>query len=225
MADPRGPDAAPGNVAVKLHSRKAERAAFAQHIQHAIPAAGLLAAAWQSLTAGAHGLELALAVAEIATSALLIGGILRSARTLRAHDDGHAPHVHRIDWLDIFAAGVLFTEAAEHWHLTHHVKGPTVLLAFVTLAIGLTHGRMRSLVGRRRALELTADHLFVPGKPFRSIKARWRDIHQITLTEHEAEILLRSGRRRRIDLRDLRNAAEVREALTTAQRRLAPGAW
>ena len=222
MAHEPGVAAATGDVAVRMHSRKAERAVFAQHIQHAIPTAGLLAAAWQSLSAGAHGFELALAIAEIATSALLIGGILRSARSLRSDGHGHAPHVHRVDWLDIVAAAVLFTEAAEHWHLTHRVAGPMILTGVATLLLGLTHGRMRSIVGRRRALELTADHLYVPGKPFRGIKARWADVQHITLTDDEAEILLRSGRRRRINLKDLKNAAEVRAVLTNAQLRLEP---
>ena len=224
MATNLGEVATTGNVAVKMRSRRQERAQFAQHIQHAVPTVGLLAAAWQSLSTGAEGFELALAVAEIATSVLLIGGILRGVRKLRAkdHGHGHALHAHRIEWLDIFAAGVLLTEAAEHWHLTHRVQGPTLLLASATLAMGLTHGRTKSLFGRARALELTAEHFVIPGKPFRGIKARWSDVKHIKLTDDHAEILLRSGRRRRINLRDLKNAAEVRDLLTQAQQRLEP---
>jgi len=222
MTHESGGASATGGVAVRMHSRRVERAAFAQHIQHAIPAAGLVAAAFQSLTTGARGFELALAIAEIVTSALLIGGILRGVRAFRSCDHEQTPHVHRIDWLDIFAAGVLFSEAAEHWHRTHRDAGPIVLKAVATLALCVTHARMRGLFGRRRALELTADHLIVPGKPFRGIKARWSDVQRITLTEQQAEIVLSSGRRRRINLRDLRNAADVRAVLAQAQLRLEP---
>lgn len=225
MAHEPGDGATTGDVTVPLHSRRRERAQFVQHIRHAIPTVGLLAAAAQSLAAGAHGLELALAIAEIATSALLISSIVRGARSLHTHDHhhGHTHHAHGIEWIDIFAAGVLLAEAAEHWHVTHHVAGPTILTALVTLTIGLMHTRLSTRKARRRSLRLTDEHLFIPGRPFRSIKARWNEIAHVSVTEHQAEIRLHDGTRRRINLRDMRNAAEVRDALLKAHTRLTVG--
>lgn len=42
------------------------------------------------------------------------------------------------------------------------------------------------------------------------------------MTEHEAVIHTHKGRRRRLDFKDLENAADVRAALEKAQQRLIP---
>ena len=52
-------------VTVPLRSRRVKRVQLVQKLQHAVPAFGLLMAGVQSLTVGARGVELGLAVAGI----------------------------------------------------------------------------------------------------------------------------------------------------------------
>jgi hypothetical protein len=214
-------EAAGTDIVVPLHSRRQKRVLVVQKMQHLIPAAGLLVGGAQSLAAGAHGLELGLAVAGVITSALLIATLAKSARDLQRSASHHA---HGVDWMDIWAAGVLFAEAAEHWHARHRVPGPQLLTAFVTLGLGLMHGRLAARGERRRSLRLTRDHLYVGGRLrfSRTLTVRWNEIAQITVTDRHAEIRTVKGRRKRIDLADLENAPAIREALRAAQRRLAP---
>ena len=121
----------PGHVTVPLRSRRLERVQFAQKIQHAVPAFGLV----------------------------------RGVRGVRAK-----AHHHGVDWIDICIAGVLFTEAAEKWRVQLH--------------------------------------------------AAWCDVTHIHTSEHEAVIQTHKGRSRRLDFKDLENAADVRAVLEQAQERL-----
>jgi len=209
------------DVVVPLHSRRLQRALAVQKLNHAVPTIGLIAAGAQALRHGAQGFELALAIVEIVTSAFLIGSLVRSIRAARASRvTAQRHHGHGIDWVDIWAAGVLFAEAGERWHLHHHVARPIILNGLLTLALGLAHGRMTAFRQRRRSMRLTADGIDVPGKPFMAFRARWKDIAAVRVSKTSAEIHTRRGQVRRLDLLDLENAAEVRVALQEAQRRV-----
>jgi hypothetical protein len=192
-----------------------------QKINHAIPAMGLIVAGVQALKDGARGFDLALAIVEIGTSVVLVATIGRSIREARKAGKREPQHTHGIDWVDIWAAAVLFVEAAERWHLRHHIARPLILTAFVTLVLGLSHGRIAAFRRRRRSLRISAEGLYVSGRPFSTFKAPWRDIATIAIAERSAEIRTRTGRVRRLDLADLENADDVRMALEEAQARLA----
>lgn len=209
------------SVVVPLQSRRLERAQLLQKINHAIPAAGLLVAGAQALTGGAHGVALALAAVEIGTSAMLIFTLARGVRELGRRGPAVHRASHGVDWIDIWAAGVLFAEAAERWHLTHHLSRPTILTGIITLALGLFHDRIRARIQRRRAVRITAEGIYVGAKPFRGLNARWPDIASISITGHVAEVRTRTGRVRRVDLADLRNPEEVRAAFAEGRKRLA----
>lgn len=207
-------------IVVPLQSRRQQRAAVFQKLQHAVPAVGLIAAGLEALTSGAHGFGLALAVVEIGTSVLLIRAIVSSFREARVHrHESHHP-AHGVDWADIWAAGVLFAEAAERWHLTHHIARPVILTAFVTLGLGLFHGRMATSRARRRVLRVDDTGIYVKSRPFNAFEARWREIADIDVTGDAAAIRTRAGKARRLDLADLQGAAAVRAALGAAQEHL-----
>jgi len=209
------------DIAVPLLSRRLKRAVTMQKLNHAVPTVGLIVSGVQALAQGADGFGLALAVVEIVTSAFLIVTLARSIRGSRAAapQSPHASH-SGVDWVDIWAAGVLFAEAGERWHLHHHVARPIILTALLTLALGLAHARMESFRDRRRTMRLTADGIHIPGKPFRSFGARWGDIAAVEVNDASAHIRTHAGRVRRLNLLDLENAAEVRGALAEAQRRV-----
>ena len=207
-------------IVVPLLSRRLNRAQAAQKLNHAIPTAGLVLAGIQALKNGARGFDLALALVEIGTSVVLVATIGRSVREARKGGKGQH-HAHGIDWIDIWAAAVLFVEAAERWHLKHHIARPTILTALITLGLGLSHGRMMAFKRRRRSLRISAEGIYVGGRPFNTFTARWPDIAAIVVTERSAEIRTRNGRVRRLDLADLENADAVRAAIVDAQAHLA----
>src|SRR4051812_34019076 len=129
-------------------------------------------------------------------------------------------HHHGVDWIDIFTAAVLAAEAWEHYHVTHHIKRPTVLLALTLLVIGLLHGRIVRRAEKRFTLRIEDEGLHVGGKPFRSIRAKWGEVASIDIGERYGTIKLKDGRQRKLDLPDLEGSHHVRAALAAAQQRL-----
>lgn len=209
---------------VPLRSKRRERALAVQKFQHAIPAAPLLFAGLQAIGKGEHGLALALAVFEIGTSVLLLGTVVREIRAMRrppaqAHHPRHAHH--GVDWVHIFAAGVLIAEVLEHWHLTHHIRRPTVLTAIVTLGLGLFHGRLQRFTEARRSLRVDDDGIQIGGKFFQTFRAKWPEVASIDVDERSAWITTLDGRVRKLNLSDLHGADDVRRALDEAQERAA----
>jgi hypothetical protein len=207
-----------GELVVPLHSRRRQRAAIGQKLQHLIPAAGLLFSGVQSLMAGVEGFERALASVGIITSVLLMTAFTRHVGAF-----GQRKHsAHGVDWMDIWAAGVLFAEAADKWRLRGHIWRPETLAAVATLAIGLLHGRLAARNEQRRSMRLTGDHLVIGGrnKFVRRFSARWDEIAEIRIGDREAAIRTHTGKTRRLNLADLENAPAVRAALTRAQERL-----
>lgn len=207
------------SVVVPLLSRRFERAQILQKATHAIPAASLLTVGVQALTEGVRGFGLAFAVIQIGTSAMLMVTIFRGLRATGR--PAHHAHRHGVDWIDIWAAGVLLAEAAERWHLRHHISRPTILTALLTLGLGVFHGRIAAFGQRRRSIRITSDGISVGGKPLRPFSAPWRDIASISVTGRIAEVRTRGGRVRRVDLSDLRNGEDVRAAFAEGSNRLA----
>lgn len=212
-------------IVVPLHSRRRERVELLSRLQDVIPAAGLIGVAWQSLTSGAAGLDLALGVIELVTGTMLIATFLKGVRELK----GRAPsspelasdRTSGVDWSKIWAAGVLFAEAAERWHSRHRIAGPAILTGLVTLGLGIFSPWFAARAERRRTLRLAPDHLYVGGAKFQRFQVRWDEIAAIELTATHATIRTKRGRRRRLDLGDLDHASAVRAALQEAQLRLA----
>ena len=209
---------------VPLRSRKRRRALAIQKLQHVIPAVPLLSAGLQALADHPHGMALVLAVFEIGTSLLLLWTVVKELRSVRAAHI-HAGHAsHGVDWFHIFAAGVLLAEAAEHWHLTHHWRRPTLLTAAFTLLLGLLHGRIERFSEDRRALRLNDEGIHIGGKFFTSFNARWGEIEAVEIGDRRATIRAAGGRERVIDLSDCENPGAIRAALEEAALFLKPEA-
>jgi hypothetical protein len=155
--------------------------------------------------------------------------IVAFARQIRARREdqpahGGAEHAagHGIDWVDLFLGAMLAVEVWAHWHESGHVKRPTVLLAVAMVVIGLLHGRIAAFGARRNALRIDDTGVDVGGKPFRRFKASWDQLEAAEIDTEQARLVRRDGKTRTIDLRDLRNAADVRAALEGVHLRIAP---
>jgi hypothetical protein len=215
------PVSGPFPIIIPMRSRRRDRGLLLQKLQHAIPAVPLLLQGFRTLRTGAHGFELALAVAEVVTSAFLLTTVVRALRDTRRDSAGHGSHgPHGVDWAHIWAAGVLFAEAGERWHLRHHIARPTILTALVTLGLGLFHGRLVAFGERRGSLRIDESGVHVPRRPFGTFTVSWKDVTAISVTDREATIRARDGRMRRINLLDLHNAIDVRRALAVAEERV-----
>ena len=206
---------------VVLRSKRRELGQALQKFQHAIPAVPLLMAGVQAIRGGEHGVALALGIFEIATSVALLGTVVWEIRAMR-RPKVHTGHAHHgVDWVHIFAAAVLVAEVLEHYHLTHHVRRPTILTAMVTLALGLGHGRLQRFIDSRNALRVDDDEIRIGERFFRTFRARWADVTAIDIGEKYAQITTLDGRAKRLNLSDLHGAEQVRTALAEAQRRAA----
>jgi hypothetical protein len=207
-------------VTVPLRSKRREKGQALQKFQHAIPAVPLLTAGLQAITHREHGFALALGIFEIVTSVALLGSVVLEIRAMR-RPKVHTEHAHHgVDWVHVFAAAVLIAEVLEHYHLTGHIRRPTILMAIVTLALGLGHGRVQRFSEGRRVLRVEDDHLHVAARPFRTLRARWADVTSIEVGEKYAQITTGDGRVRKLNLSDLHGAEQVRTALAEAQRRM-----
>jgi len=214
-------DRAAEELSLPLVSLRRERARRLQKLQHVVPAFVLLGAGLHGLMQGERGIALALAIGEIAVSIPVLGAAVKELAAVR-RPPAHTGHHHGVDWFDIFVSAVLAVEVLEHWHTHHHLRRPILLLAILTLAMGLFHGRFNAFMARRsRSLHIDAAGIRVRSRFFRQFFAPWPDIERIDLDDSTARIVARSGQERRIDLTDLRNSSEVRQALFAARERLA----
>ena len=209
---------------VPLVSRRREVAALIQKLQHVVPAAALLMQGLARLRGEAHGWSFALGAAELLISVVVVGAFVRqivaTRRAGQQADTGH-DHGHGIDWVDVFLGCMLGVEVWAHWYESGHIKRPTVLLAVAMVVIGLLHGKIAAFGSRRSGLRLHDTGIEAGGRPFRRrFRATWDELAGVDIEPDVARLRRRDGVVREINLRDLRNAAVVREALQGVQLRL-----
>jgi hypothetical protein len=220
VAPPRPPV-----LAVPLRSRRRDRGLLLQKLEHAIPAVALLHEGLRGLLHHEQGFALALAVGEVASSLLLIAAFTRRLREhWRASRAPHPQEAHsasRFDWLEIFTAAVLVVEALEHQHRTGHLPRPTLLLAAVLLVLGLCHSWIHASAARRLVLRVDERGVAARLSRLRRFSIAWQDLAAVEIGERKATFVTRSGRRKGLDLADLHDAHEVRQALLAVREHLA----
>jgi hypothetical protein len=191
-----------------------------------VPAAALFLEGLDRILTGAGDSNRWFGTIEAFASLLVLGAIFRAIGRLR-WGAGHTPprqriHLSQVDWVDILLALMLFAEVGAHYVETapHHVSRPTLLLAIVTLAVGLLHGRITAYAAKRRVLMVTESGVSVGGRMFSRFTASWRDIERIDINEKSAAIVMRDGKTQDFDLIDIRHGNDVTRALTRARSRL-----
>jgi hypothetical protein len=211
------------DVIVPLDSKRFERGQFLQKLQHGLPSVVLLFTGLGRLQDEPHGWPLAIGVAEVAVATIVIVAFARKLRTMR-HGGRHAaasPH-HAIDGIDLLLGLMLIIETWAHWHESGHVRRPTLLLAFVMIAVGFFHGRIAEFGRRRRSIRIGNDGVSIAQPFFRRFRATWADLSTIAIGARNVRITTKNGRTCAIDLNDLKNAGEVRTALERARERVPP---
>ena len=207
---------------VVLRSKRRQRAAAVQKLQHLLPAILLLGDGSAAIARHAAGVALGIALLEIVSGALFVLAAARGIRGAIRRRHAAASHAHHgIDWVDVFAAGVIFAETLERYHRTGHIVRPNVLMIVTLLVVAFFHDRVTAFAEHRRALKISDEGLSIGGRPFwRSLKASWSALRSIDIAERFATIETKSGRTKRIDLADLDNEPAVRTALASARERL-----
>ena len=205
------------DTVIPLLSRRRERALIGQKLPHILGAIGLLADGVMRLPHATETYGLALAGAELLTSVLVLGAFLWSLATMRARTDAAQTHEpHGVDWVDLLLGAMFAVEAAAHHYETNHWPRPTILLAATMVVVGLLHGPITAMARRRRGLEITNKGLRI-GRGLRRFAADWADLKPIAISERWAVLETTNGTQHRVDLSDLGNEQQVRDALREAE--------
>ena len=203
-------------LVVPIQSRRRDLAQLLQKLQHVVPAAPLLFQGISRLQHEPHGWSLLLAAGEVGISVLVVGAFIRTVRTARRtdhadHGDAHAGH--GVDWVDLLIGAMLGVEVWAHWYETGHIKRPMAVMAVGIFVVGLLHGTIAARAGRRQALKIDDAGLAVSGRPFRKFTATWDELAAVEIEPKRARLVRKDGKVRTFNFADLRNAADVREAL------------
>jgi hypothetical protein len=213
-------------LTVVLRSKRRQRAVAVQKLQHLVPAIILLGSGGASLAHAPDGVELAIALLEVVSGALFVFAAARGLRrAIGRRDAGTSGHAHHgVDWVDVFAAGVVAAETVEHYHRNGHIVRPNVLMILTLLVLAFFHDRITAFAEHRRALRISEEGLSIGGRPFRrSLKAAWSELRSIEIADRFATIETTRGRTKRIDLADLEDRQPVVAALGIARERLTHG--
>ncbi len=204
-------------LTVPIETRRRQRAALIQKLQHVVIAFVLLLDGLARFGKEAGFGSFALATAEVVTSALVILFFARAIKKSRVASEelGH----HGVDWVDIFLGVMLVIEALVHRQETGHLPGPKILLAAVTFVLGLAHGRVWTFGQRRRALRVTETGISLGSRWGSRLTATWPEIDRFEVSPERAELATRTGAERSIDIAGLTNRPQVLEALTVAHDR------
>jgi mannose-6-phosphate isomerase-like protein (cupin superfamily) len=215
-------------TAIPFLSRRRERALVVEKVPNVLGALalfgdGVLRAQHETQTYG-----WALSGAEVLASILVLGAFVYALVVSFRAKPGDQPATHSgIDWVDLWLAGMFAVEAVAHHYETNHWPRPTVLLAATMFVVAILHRPMAALSRRRRGLVMSNKGLRV-GRPFHRFRADWSTLKPITVSERWAVLETIDGHAHRIDLSDLGNERQVREALReaeilrTAKRRFSP---
>ncbi len=210
---------------VLVRYRRVDNARFLQKLQHAIPSVIVLTDGISHLQHDPHGVSLALGIAEVVVSLLVIGTVIRGFRELRAARTsataGQQAHPHHgIDWIDLSLGAMLLVEAYAKFHANGRLARPTILMGVVLIVIGLFHGRIAAWGARRLELRIDDRGISVPGRFFRRLTLAWSEVAEITVGATTARVIAVNGRDQPLNLADAINADEIRHVLADARARL-----
>ena len=208
---------------IPVRYRRVQRGQFAQKLQHAIPSVVVLNDGITHLQHEPHGTSLALGVAEVAVSILVIGSVVRGWRRLISKTPkaaGHSHQAHGVDWIDLFLGAMLLVEAYAKFHANGRIARPMILLGAVLMVVGILHGRIAGWADRRLELRVNEHGISVPGRFFRRLTLAWADVAEITVGPATARLIAADGRDQSLDLADAANAEDIRHVLAEASARL-----
>jgi mannose-6-phosphate isomerase-like protein (cupin superfamily) len=215
-------------TAIPFLSRRRERALVAQKVPHVLGALALLGDGVFRAQHETQTYGWVLSGAEVLVSTLvLVAFVLALVTAVRATPGDRPLEPAGLDWVDLLLAAMFTVAAVAHHHETTHWPGPTVLLAATMLVSAMLHRPIATSARRRRGLVMSNKGLRV-GRPLRRFRAEWSALQPITVGERWAVLETTDGRVYRLDLLDLGNQQQVREALheaevlRTAKRRFSP---
>jgi hypothetical protein len=194
---------------IPLDDRRLERASKAEAFQQAIAAVVLFSAGYDRFESSTGG-ALIFAAALIAAGGMLLWTAFRAFR-------GKVPWHPGL--LNLAAGVALLTE----WAVKLAADGgkiikPSLVMAVLSLGLGLFHPFIERRRASHRFLRLDADGISYRRGGFRRFDVRWDALESISVLPKEILFQRRSGRPHRIPLRHLGNAAEVVEVVLSASR-------
>lgn len=209
-------------TAIPVRYRRTQRGLFAQKLQHAVPALIVLGDGVGHLQHAPSGATLALGLAEVLASLLVMGSIGREMRQLRTSGQasGHTHASHGVDWIDLSLGTMLMVEAYARFEATARLPRPTLVLGLGLIVIGLAHSRIAAWGDRRRSLIVDDGGISVPGRFFQRLSLPWSDVAEITTAAAKVRVIAHDGRDQELDLADAVEPDRIRAALIEARHRL-----
>jgi mannose-6-phosphate isomerase-like protein (cupin superfamily) len=216
------------DTVIPFLSRRRKRVLVGQKVPHVLGALALIGQGVLRAERETQVYGWVLCGAELLTSTLVLAAFVRTLVSAGHPTPDDAPDERAgLDWVDLLLAGLFAVEAVARHSETHDWPRVTVLLAAMMLVVATVHRPIAALVRRRRALILSNKGLRV-GPPLRRFQAEWAALKPISLGERWVVLETIHGDVHRIDLSDLGNERQVREALReaevlrTAKRRFSP---
>jgi len=198
-----------GPLEIRLVSRRQNFGQRLQLIQDVVGVIVLAPPAWARLHT--TGLSLALAAVEII---VIVLAVISAASELKAHEESGG----RIDWTNLFLGVALMLEYGFSLETGHKWFSPLFVTAVTMLALSFIRPLLMS---RRRARSVIRidDHGFaMRAGPFRRLNVKWADVESIEDSKAHLRFRQRHGPVRKVRLRGLENADEVRSALLAQAR-------
>ena len=223
----------PAPRAVFLTHRRVRRLELWQMLQHGTAAVTLLVAGLAGLRG--EGRDAIVSVLDVVASGGLLVVIARELRRLRAEraaeraggvvaESPHADHEghHGLGWADIFAGAMLLLESYHHYEETHHVRRPTLLLALLTLALGVLHPRLARLRAERRYLRADDDGIRARLSVRRTTYIPWREVTAVRAEGAAVYVTTADGGERQLDLARMERGAQAAARFAELVRTLRP---
>lgn len=195
---------------IHLYSIAFERSMRASAVQHGAAGFLLLLAGFEHMQE-ANGARSFFTWLSILAGAIVLVAVLLELRSLRKHE-----HTS-FGWVDLFSVPVLLIEAFHKLHLgKKYLPYVYFLMAAIMLARGFLYERLLHL----RHIKLNETGMSARVSPLRKIELQWRDVREVSCTNSRIDIALTNGGTQVIDLKAIRNKAEVQNEFMAFYRRL-----
>ena len=216
------------DTVIPLLSRGRKRSLVGQKVPHVLGALALFGEGVLRAERETQAYGWVLSGAELLTGTLVLAAFVRTlVSAVNATPDDAQAGRPGIDWIDLLLAGLFAVEAVARHSETHDWPRLTAVLAATMLVVAIVHGPIAAFARRRRGLILSNKGLRV-GPPLRRFQAEWAALKPISPGDRWAVLETTHGDVHRIDLSDLGNERQVRDALReaevlrTAKRRFSP---
>jgi hypothetical protein len=199
-------------IVIRLHDRRLEMRQKLDVLNNLPPVIALATVGLEGLHA-ANPWARAFSWLELAVAALVVVTVGREMRHLRRHTPKtDADDAAAIEWVDVVAATVLFTEAAQRYVQTGKPSYAAIVAGIFTLG----QGRLRAHMVKRRGprqVRVSDEGIRAKLAAFRRFDVPWSDVERVERGPKVMYLHRVSGKRHRIGIKRYYEGAHVADAI------------